>query len=88
MNLTKIKNGILETFEIMGYSRAANELLKLSDAHLDDLGISRTLLEQGYKAYPWREDGKGQAIPNNVTSIQSTQIDVDTLVKPRRPRAA
>lgn len=88
MNLTTIKNNILETFEVMGYTRTARELLNLSNAQLEDLGLSRALLEKGYSAYPWRESETGQAIPNNVTKLNPAQVAVDTQVKSNTAKAA
>lgn len=88
MILTKVKNKISGFFKAVGYSRAAGELLKLTDKQLEEVGISRKLLEEGYSAFPWREEAKNQINTDNVSSIQSTLNDVDTLVKTRRPRAA
>ena len=88
MNFTKIKDGIKEAIKISGYSRTANELLNLSDYQLEDLGLSRGLLEQGYSAYPWRVEAKSQDIPDNVTEFIATKKVVDTQIKTRRPRAA
>lgn len=51
----------------MGHARARGELLQLSDHILDDIGISRRLLEQGVDAWPWREDGATAAATKQAT---------------------
>jgi uncharacterized protein YjiS (DUF1127 family) len=38
-----------------GYERARQEMLQLPDRLLDDVGVSRELLEQGVAAWPWRK---------------------------------
>lgn len=42
---------------------ARRALLKRSDRGLDDIGLSRELLEQGAGAWPWRRDDEADAIP-------------------------
>jgi len=80
---------INEAFMISGYSRAANELLMLSERQLADIGISRKLLKQGYSAYPWREEAVNKAIPDNVSQIKAeTSPANQTTVMPKTPKAA
>jgi len=70
MILNKIINSVSEAFIVAGYSRTASELSALSDKQLAEMGISRTLLEQGVSAYPWREETQSQEVSDNVTSLQ------------------
>lgn len=46
---------IMHALERSAGLRAREYLLSLSDRHLDDLGLSRTLIEQGPDAWPWRK---------------------------------
>ena len=45
---------ILAAAENVGRARARQELLSLGDRTLADAGISRELLEEGVRAWPWR----------------------------------
>jgi len=69
MIFTTIKNAVIKAQKKAGYSRAAKQLLKLSDRQLEDFGFSRSLLKQGYKAYPWKEPTITHVITDNVTNI-------------------
>ena len=73
MNFSKIIYGIKEGFKISGYSRTASELDKLSDKQLADIGISRELLKQGAKAYPWRKEEQAVS-PLKLASITSLNV--------------
>ncbi len=89
MNFAGIMKNITEAFEITGYSRTAVELQKLSDRQLDDLGISRALLQQGYKAYPWRvEKTDANSILENLTKVDAIEIKNDAPIQPNTPKAA
>ena len=88
MNFANIKNRINEAILNYGYSRTAKELLKLSDRQLADVGISKVLLQSGYRAYPWRERAVTQVIPDNVTDLNTTKTVAQTPIMPRRPKAA
>jgi len=69
MIFTKLKNSVSDALIFAGYSRTAIELLNLSDDQLSGMGISRTLLEQGASAYPWRVEVKSQGVSDNVTEL-------------------
>lgn len=42
--------------DYLAKDRARRELLMQSDRFLDDVGLSRDLLEAGVRAWPWRID--------------------------------
>lgn len=46
---------ILNAFEHSAQRRAQDYLLGLSDRHLELMGLSRRLIEQGPDAWPWRQ---------------------------------
>ena len=54
MKFTKIIKAFEEALSNVGYARAAHALLKLDDRQLEDAGLSRELLKQGPKAWPWK----------------------------------
>ena len=86
-----IKNRIKEAIVASGYSRTANLLLKLSDAQLADIGVSRALLNKGFHAYPWRVEAQAQVIPDNVSQFHvakpATTVN-ETAVMQQTPKAA
>lgn len=57
-------------FERAGLNRAARQLELLSDKQLEDMGVSRELLQFGAEAYPW----KAQA--NNIVQVGFNKITV------------
>jgi len=85
---TKTINRIKEAFMVSGYSRTAKELLKLSDAQLKDIGVSRELLKTGYSGYPWRKEAEAAIIPNNVTQLKNARVIANSPIMPPRPKAA
>ena len=54
-SIDKLARRVQRVIERMGYERARVEMLQLSDRLLEDIGVSRALLEQGVGAWPWRE---------------------------------
>ena len=92
MIFTKMKKAIREAILVSGYSRAAIELQKLTDAQLIDAGLSRKLLARGYASYPWREKVDAQVIPDNVSTINATKNATISLnqtpIMPKTPKAA
>ena len=86
MNFKNVIKKINEAFLLSGYGRAAQQLLMLSDRQLDDLGISRALLQRGASGYPWRIEV--QAIPDNVYTIGATKPENETTIMPKTPKAA
>ena len=61
----------------MGYERARSQLLQLSDHTLDDIGVSRALLQQGVEAWPWRE--QNPAVAAHSTTRQDLKLAVAEL---------
>jgi len=88
MNFTKIKRSLKEAFIRSGYSRTAIELLKLSDRQLDDIGVTRALLQKGHSAYPWRAEALDQVIPDNVSSLNTAKKEANSPILSRASRAA
>ena len=90
MNFSKIINGIKQLVITHGYTKSANELLKLSEAQLNDIGVSRELLKRGAKAYPWRSEEAvlSHSIPSNLTRLKTTNVIHNTPIMTRRPKAA
>ena len=51
-------------------------LMSFSDVMLDDIGVSRELLEQGVKAYPWLMKGhKHSSMPSLNTVANQNHYD-------------
>jgi uncharacterized protein YjiS (DUF1127 family) len=55
---TRARTLLADFFILAGRARACNSLLTLNDRLLEDIGISRELLQQGVSAWPWRVDYK------------------------------
>jgi uncharacterized protein YjiS (DUF1127 family) len=53
--LTRIMQVLTNALERNAQQRTREYFLGLSDRHLDDIGLSRELLKQGPKAWPWRK---------------------------------
>lgn len=68
-------NKMIDTYQKKQVMRA---LMELSNAQLDDIGISRFELSRGLKAYPWR----GEVVQPKQSS-QSAQV-----LRFKRPMAA
>ncbi|MDH3640465.1 MAG: DUF1127 domain-containing protein [Gammaproteobacteria bacterium] len=64
--LNAIMRRVMRIVVRIGYARARGEFLQLSDKTLDDIGISRALLEQGIDAWPWREENAAVATTNKA----------------------
>lgn len=65
--------------------RVREELLRRSDRQLDDIGVSRELLLQGVKAWPWRVNATDGA---NATLVQDLQpVTVESLSEREISRA-
>ena len=50
----RIMHAFTDALERSAQARTREYLLGLSDRHLHDMGLSRELLKQGPKAWPWR----------------------------------
>ncbi len=88
MNFNTIKKLIKQAFLVSRYSRTAHELLQLSESQLEDIGVSRALLKQGYRAYPWRIEVKKQTISDNVLTLSAVTPADQTTVMPHTSKAA
>ena len=53
--LARITTALIDAREHAVRRRIRQHLRGLSDRQLEDMGFSRALLEQGSKAWPWRE---------------------------------
>ncbi len=51
---TRVKAHLENFFIMAGRVRARNSLLELNDRLLEDISVSRELLNQGISAWPWR----------------------------------
>lgn len=51
-----ISRKIKDLFLAYSRQRVASGLMQLPDNQLSDIGVSRDLLRQGAKAFPWREN--------------------------------
>lgn len=51
-------NALFKARERAAQRRIREHLRGLSDRHLEDMGLSRALLEQGPTAWPWRVPGE------------------------------
>lgn len=75
MNFKKMKSAIKRTILIIGYSRAANSLLELSDKQLKEAGLSRKLIQQGYEGLPWKEEPEvivdATVTPDNISALNA-----------------
>lgn len=72
----KIKQTLKNIFTLLTRQRVASSLLQLSDTQLKDIGISRVLLSQGAKAYPWRVESWQERA--EVISIQRKESQSTT----------
>lgn len=61
-----IKNTVTTIAEKIERNTMAKEILLLSDRQLDDIGLSRTKLEKGAKAYPWKVEATPDILANLV----------------------
>ncbi len=61
--VNRIITAIEHRLEIAARARTRRELLDRSDRFLEDVGISRALLEAGVHAWPWREDDAASPSP-------------------------
>jgi len=65
---------IIKSFELSGRARTLQILRGLSDRQLDDAGLSRELLNQGLKAWPWRVE--------ETTSLDLAAVRKVSAIKP------
>ena len=65
--------------------RVRSELLRRSDRQLEDIGVSRELLQRGARAWPWRVSGVGGAAL--AAAGQEQSITVESLSETEIARA-
>lgn len=82
MKFKTLFNKIKDAYIAYGYSRTAIELNKFSSSQLAEVGISKQLLSQGAKAYPWRFD------TNNVVQLQASNYKTVKQAMPIIPKVA
>ncbi len=80
--LKNIVNKIKNAYISYGYTRTAIELNKFSSSQLAEAGISKQLLSQGAKAYPWRFE------TNNVVTLQPSNYTTVKQAMPIIPKVA
>jgi uncharacterized protein YjiS (DUF1127 family) len=73
--LKRIMQVLTNALERSGQQRSREYLLGLSDGHLDDIGLSRELLKQGPKAWPWRKLDEPLAALGISTVIREVNTD-------------
>ena len=61
--LHKISQKFDSCITFVSRSRARDVLLRFSDRSLEDAGVSRVLLKEGVKAWPWRTPSIEQTLP-------------------------
>lgn len=61
--LKSIVDGLIKARERSAQVRVRRHLRSYSDRHLQDMGFSRQLLEQGPDAWPWRAPVQPQGAP-------------------------
>ncbi len=66
-------NSMKNYFQNYALHKTRDQLMSLSDRQLDDVGISRALLQQGVATWPWRED-KSQDL-SSQPKMNSREID-------------
>ena len=75
--LQRIMNALTNALERSAQQRTREYLLGLSDSHLDDMGLSRELLMQGPKAWPWRKADEPQVALTMPALIREVNTDGD-----------
>lgn len=71
MNLFK---KFFATYKAAQYDRTAKRLLAFSDEKLNNIGLSRELLQQGHQAFPWRivkDQADYQDVPTELTTLKA-----------------
>ena len=77
--LTQFAASIQKAILISGYSRAAQELLRLSDEQLAQAGLSRSKLKKGYAGHPWKIDTASAEVINFKSNESVTTTKEDRL---------
>ena len=75
--LKRIMHALTDALERSAQQRTREYLLGLSNRHLDDMGISRELLQQGSKAWPWRKLDDALVASWTPATIDALNTDSD-----------
>ena len=75
--LRRIMNSLINARERAVQVRIRQYLRGLSDRHLEEMGFSRELLEQGPKAWPWYEPGVALGERGLTAIIREDNVDSD-----------
>ncbi len=76
--LKNIVNDLIAARERAVQLRIRQHLGGLSDRHLEDMGISRELLEQGPEAWPWRAPVEPHGAPMLSAAMRGLNADSET----------
>ena len=76
--LKRIMNSLVDARERAAQRRIHQYLRGLGDRHLEDIGISGELLEQGPKAWPWRMADELHGGPLLATAVRRRNTDSET----------
>lgn len=72
----KLAKGLLALAQSHGKAQTHVVFMNMTDRQLADIGVSRALLMEGVKAYPWRE--------NEPEVFPQTKNSADVLVFPQQ----
>ena len=73
--LRSIVDDLIEARERAVQLRIRQHLRGLSDRHLEDMGLSRELLEQGAEAWPWRAPVEPHGAPMLAAAMRGLNAD-------------
>ena len=76
--LKRIMNSLVDARERAAQRRIRQYLRGLSDRHLEDIGISGELLEQGPNAWSWRMADELHGGPLLATAMRGPDTDSET----------
>ena len=74
--LKRIMHSLTTAMERSAQNRTRQYLLGLTDRHLEDMGLSRELIKQGPKAWPWR------APDESPIPLRLQALDTDSNAQP------
>jgi hypothetical protein len=73
-NMTLLKR-FMDARERSAQKHAQQYLLGLSDLHLEDMGLSRELIKQGPKAWPWHKADEPLAASRMPAAMRDVNTD-------------
>lgn len=76
--LGRVMNVLLEARERKARVDISQHLNSLSDRHLEDMGFSRELINQGPKAWPWRTPAEPHGTPMLAAAMQARKAEGQT----------